>query len=87
MDQERMTALAELLSEDTEWATELLQKDPEEAAKILADKGYDYTANEIKTFSDELVSVYKNNGELSESDMDGVVGGFRIGYIDFVVGL
>lgn len=75
MDQERMIKLGELLNEDASFTEEILQKSPEEAVKILEEKGYSYTVEELEAFGNALVSICQGGGELTDSELEEVSGG------------
>ncbi len=52
---------------------------PEEAQKVLAENGYDFTLDEILEMGKELYKIRNStnsNGELSEDDLENVAGGF-----------
>lgn len=75
MDQERMIQLGELLNEDASFTEEILQKTPEEAVKVLEEKGYSFSVEELVAFGEALVSVCKGTGELDATELEDVTGG------------
>ena len=74
---ERAEQIANYLTADKERAQALLVLSPEEAATKINASGYDFTADEIQEFGQNLKAVAKG-GELDENDLDDVSGGVVI---------
>lgn len=59
-------------------AMKIIPMEPEEAQKVLAENGFDFTLEEILEAGTELYKMREsmnNGGELSEDDLDDVAGG------------
>ena len=55
---------------------------PEEAQKVLAENGYDFTLDEILEAGKELYAIRQrmDSGELNDDDLENVAGGVRINW-------
>lgn len=74
MTNERVMAIAEVLGADDAQRKALLEMEPEAAAKALAAKGYDFTADELVEFG-KLVADAQAKGELDADALSEVAGG------------
>jgi len=78
MTTERAEKLSAYLTQDVDKAKELLEVSPEEAVEKINADGYDFTADELKEYGEQLQSVMGATGENGEIDMealDNVSGG------------
>ena len=78
MTEERSLMIGEALAADVEETKRLLDLTPEEAAAELAKKGYDFTAEELIEFRNELQEAAKlcgGDGELDEEALSSISGG------------
>lgn len=78
MTNDRSLILADVLLEDKEYAEKLLRMSPEAAAEELSKKGYDFSANELIEFGNELSEtskIYSETGELDEEVLGKVSAG------------
>lgn len=74
MTEERIQAIGKALAADDAERKALLEMTPEEAAKALAAKGYDFTAEELGEFG-KLVADALPDGELDADSLENVAGG------------
>lgn len=74
MTKERIAAIADVLASDDNLRKELLEMEPEAAVKVLLEKGYVFTADELGEFG-RLVVDAQAEGELSAEDLENVAGG------------
>lgn len=74
---ERTETLGKYLTEDPARAKALLDLSAEDAAKKLKDEGYDFTAEELAEFGENLAAASSAapSGELSEENLQNVSGG------------
>ena len=78
---DRAEKLSAYLTADIERAKGRIELSPEEAAAKINADGFDFTAEEIKEFGDELqkvAAVQSEGGELSEDALSEVAGGIVI---------
>ena len=78
MTEVRSTQIADVLLADLEETKKLLALSSEDAASILAKQGYDFTAEELVEFRQELektAELYGEDGELNEEALAAVSGG------------
>lgn len=79
MTKERSEEISNALLADKNHIRELFELDPEEAAKELAKKGYDFTGAELVEYGDLLTEAKQkldnSDGELNEGQLDDVAGG------------
>lgn len=69
--------------ENLELAKKILPMQPEEAQKVLAENGFDFTIDEILEAGKVLYEMQNApEGELSENDLDAVAGG--VGWLEVV---
>ena len=72
----RIEQLAQVLAANEALARELFSLSAEDAAAKLGEQGYDFTADELKTFGDRLAALTGNaEMELDENTLDEVSGG------------
>ena len=66
--------------ENEELAMKIIPLQPEEAQKVLAENGFDFTVDEILDAGKELYAIreQQTEGELSENDLEEVAGGINI---------
>ena len=64
---------------DIDFANKVLALEPAEAQKVLAEKGYDFTLDEILAYGEEFNATMAKmkGGELSEEDLADVAGGCK----------
>ena len=75
----RIEQLAQVLAANEALARELFSLNAEDAAAKLGEQGYDFTAEELKTFGDRLAALTGNaEAELDENTLDEVSGGSRL---------
>ena len=74
---ERAEKLAAYLKADPQRGKELLEMPVEEALEKINADGNDFTVEELQEFDQAMVNA-SNEGELSEDDLDSVVGGITI---------
>lgn len=80
MTKERIDAISQALVEDEKQIPVLFEMEPEEAAKKLNEKGYDFTKDELMAYAEILEQEAKEkNGEIEESALEGVAGGSLVG--------
>lgn len=91
---ERAEMLADYLGADADRAEQLGKMSAEKAAEIINADGYDFTAEELKEFSNTVqkIAVLKNNGsELSDEELDNVSGGgigvWILRILPFIIGV
>lgn len=73
---ERAEVFAKYLTDDKDRANALLELTPEEAAERINADGFDFTAEEVKEFGENLkAAVAQQDGELDEISLDDVSGG------------
>lgn len=72
---ERAEMIANYLKEDVDRANKMSDLSPEEAAKVINANGYDFSAEEIKEFAENLKKVAAQGDELNEENLDEVAGG------------
>lgn len=72
---ERAEILANYLKENVERSKELADLSPEEAVKSINADGFDFTADEVKEFGDNLKMAVLHADELGEENLDEVSGG------------
>ena len=77
MSIERKEQFFRVVFKDEEAARELMAKTPEEVSKYMAEQGYSYSVDEIKTYGEELMAKIESYklGELNEAELDDVAGG------------
>ena len=79
MTNERAEVISQALMSDESQIKALFELEPEEAAKKLAEKGYDFTAEELVEYGEVLDREKKEqenaNGELDEAALSEVAGG------------
>lgn len=78
MLEERAKQIAEMLNKDENYTKELLALDFDAAAKKLSEDGYDFTADELKKFQEEIADIAEfinENGELDEESLSKIAGG------------
>lgn len=69
--------------ENLELAKKIVPMQPEEAQKVLAENGFDFTIDEILEAGKVLYEMQNApEGELSENDLDAVAGG--VGWLEVV---
>ena len=73
----RVEMLAHALMKDMEFTKEIAEMEAEDAAKALQEKGFDFTAEELCAFVDDLNAFIAENEQLGEADLDNVAGGHR----------
>lgn len=67
--------------ENLELAKKILPMQPEEAQKVLAENGFDFTIDEILEAGKVLYEMQNSpEGELSENDLEAVAGG--VGWLE-----
>jgi len=71
----RVEMLEKILTNDMDFAKEIAEMEAEDAAKALQAKGFDFTAEELCAFVDDLNAFLQENGQLNEEDLDNVAGG------------
>jgi predicted ribosomally synthesized peptide with nif11-like leader len=82
MSQENVKAFYEVVKKDQGLQgkiTQMAQTNPKEVEamviKLAGEKGYQFTADEVKTFAKELAATMPKNGELSDNELEAVAGG------------
>lgn len=79
MTNERIEAITKALTADESQISALFEMEPAEAAAKLAEKGYNFTADELVEYGKLLDQAKKNaegaNGELDEDALENVAGG------------
>lgn len=75
---ERVEMLANALMKDVDFANEIIEMEAEEAVEALKAKGFDFTADELAAFAEDLAAYLTENDQLSEDDLDDVSGGCYI---------
>lgn len=76
MTDERKELLGKFLYEDLERAKKLTEMSPEDAAVEIKSYGFDFTADELVSFAEDVEALRASmEGELSEDDLDDVAGG------------
>lgn len=69
--------------ENLELAQKIVPMQPEDAQKVLAENGFDFTIDEILEAGKVLYAMQNApEGELSENDLDAVAGG--VGWLEVV---
>ena len=76
---ERTELLGQYLQEDVDRANKLLELTPDEAAKLINADGYDFSAEEVAEFGENLKAASATNEELSEESLSEVSGGVIAG--------
>ena len=74
--------------ENEELAAKVIPMQPEEAQKVLAENGFNFTMDEILEAGNELYAMRErlnNDGELNEDDLEDVAGGVNWGTVEKVV--
>ena len=67
--------------ENEELAMKVIPLQPEEAQKVLAENGYEFTLDEIVAAGEELYQMRERmstGAELNEDDLSDVAGGLRL---------
>ncbi|MBE6813510.1 MAG: hypothetical protein E7523_11605 [Ruminococcaceae bacterium] len=72
---ERIELLAETLMNDVDFANEIIEMEAEDAAKALNAKGFDFSAEELAAFAEDVYAFLEENNQLSADDLDEVTGG------------
>ncbi|MBE6813654.1 MAG: hypothetical protein E7523_12355 [Ruminococcaceae bacterium] len=72
---ERIELLANTLMKDADFANEIVEMEAEDAVKALNAKGFDFTAEELAAFAEDLCAFLAENDQLDESALDDVTGG------------
>jgi predicted ribosomally synthesized peptide with nif11-like leader len=88
--EERLTQLQAKLEGDPALGEKLFALEtPEEVQSFLKAEGLEFTIEEIMTLREALVKALekKENGELSDEDLEEVAGGFIVALIMFIVPL
>ena len=69
--------------ENEELALKVVQMQPEEAQKVLAENGFEFTMEEILEAGKELYAMRDNQkaDELNEEDLEQVAGGLKMGTV------
>ena len=75
MQKERFTIIANAIAEDEEFSKKLFDMAPEDAAVKFAEKGYDFSSDELIEFGELCKQAADQNGELDESNLEDVAGG------------
>lgn len=70
MTEERSKALVDYLMADKERAKKLLDLSVEEAVATINGDGFDFTADELKDFGEQLQALAEMQGENGELDAD-----------------
>ena len=89
---DKYTKLLEEMKKDEQFAKELLTMSPEDASKKLNDIGLDFSKEELLKIASDLEKmkeVADKEGEISEEDIEKVVGGgtYSAGTYGFMTGL
>ncbi len=73
--------------ENEELAKKIVPMQPEEAQKVLAENGFEFTLDEILEAGKELYAIRNQqlSGEIDEEDLENVSGGVSIFVIGIVV--
>ena len=72
--------------ENEELAMKVIPLQPEEAQKVLAENGYEFTLDEIVAAGEELYKMRERmntSGELTEDDLSDVAGGGWVAVVKF----
>lgn len=86
MTKERIEEISKALMEDESKIKEMFEMTPEDAAKAFAEKGFNFTAEELVEYGDCLTKVKahaETNDELSEGQLDDVAGGSAVATVLF----
>ena len=82
---EKLVAKVEEVMKDESFVQQLAAtEEPEEAQKLFASRGIDFTLEEVKAIA---AGVQSENGELGEDDLEAVSGGSVLATIGAVVGI
>lgn len=77
MSNERTQQLLQTLLGDIPFANKIVDMDPYRASEALQERGFDFTPKDLETFGQELRIYLMQHEELSDADLDDVVGGCR----------
>ena len=81
MTKERKELFVDVLKNDLEFAKQIIPKGIDEMVKAFAEKGYDFTKEEVEEmgilFKEVATKCIKDDGEIDEEMLDQVAGGCK----------
>lgn len=77
MDNSKMQMIADALNENEEFAKEVINMEPKDAAEALKNKGCDVTEGDLVDFVEACKKSMPENGELADDDLEAVSGGCK----------